>query len=127
MNNGKARQEEFMFNKLNRLLQNASKTQPLGVISIKVELTGNLNIPIQQNEPLKTRKFQKLTERFLEDCKLHEIALTPEIFQQLSKAYFEDINRSNSCQDKKLHQPCMRCKQFECKIEVYPDFFDLMQ
>lgn len=125
MNNGKANQEEMLFNSMNKILKNAA-LQPVGIVSVNVELSGSLNIPIQQNEPLKTRKFQKLTERFLEDCKLHEIVLTPEIFQQLSEAYFVDANRSNSCPGKKLLQPRMRCKQFECKIEVYPTVFDLM-
>lgn len=125
MYSAKANKEEMLFDRMNRALKSATM-QPVGEVSIRVELSGSLNIPIQQNEPLKTRKFQKLTERFLEDCKLHEIVLTPEIFQLLSEAYFVDANRSNNCPDKKLLQPRMRCKQFECKIEVYPTVFDLM-
>lgn len=125
MYSAKANKEEMLFDRMNRALKSATM-QPVGEVSIRVELSGSLNIPIQQNEPLKTRKFQKLTERFLEDCKLHEIVLTPEIFQQLSEAYFVDANRSNNCPDKKLLQSGMRCKHFEYKIEVYPTVFDLM-
>jgi|GEM_PF-4915374 len=74
----------------------------------------------------KTYIYQRLIQRFLEDCKLHEISLGLDELQHLTEAFLEQCIRTSLSQNKNQQESQKTNQQHELIFPIYEDLMDIL-
>lgn len=99
--------------------------KPKANISIEITLCPEFEVALQP-ENQHNDKFQKLIQRFLEDCSLHEIDLTLVQFQLLVEAFFFKSIRTRPHHKQSGETTQTHHKHHQLRFPIGQDIFDLL-
>jgi hypothetical protein len=97
--------------------------KPKATIQIEISVCPEFEIaPLHESSH--SDKFQKLIQRFLEDCSLLEISLSLEQFQQITEAFFEKSIRTRPHHSQKEDLSQMTDKHYQLEFPIDQGIFD---